>query len=65
MVRFRPMGLTRFTWRRSDSDASDREFEDAMRLAYERLRADPVAWREYIEEIASIDPAFADLLDSR
>lgn len=28
-----------------------------MRVAYERLKADPAAWRDYMEELASIDPA--------
>jgi hypothetical protein len=27
-----------------------------MREAYERLRADPVAWDDWMEECASIDP---------
>lgn len=31
-----------------------------MQRAYERLKADPVAWREYMEELATIDPAFMD-----
>lgn len=34
-----------------------------MRAAYERLRADPVAWRDYMEELASIDPALVDPAD--
>jgi hypothetical protein len=62
-ISFRPLGLTRLTWQRSCPDGSDREFEEAMRRAFERLSADPVAWREYLEESASINPAFADLLD--
>lgn len=60
-VRFRSMGLTRLTWRRCGSECEDREFAIAMQRAYERLKADPVAWREYMEEIASINPALADL----
>jgi hypothetical protein len=64
-VRFRPLGLTRLTWRRPYLDDGDREFADAMQRAYERLRADPIAWREYMEELASIDPAFAELIDAR
>lgn len=31
-----------------------------MREAYERLKADPIAWKEYMEELASIDPAIVD-----
>lgn len=58
-VRFRPLGLTRLTWRRN-SARSNRAFEKAMREAYERLKADPVAWRDYMEELASIDPAIVD-----
>ena len=54
------MGLTRLSWRRSDSECCDRAFEIAMQRAYERLKADPVAWREYMEELASIDPVFMD-----
>lgn len=57
------MGLTRLTWRRYDCDCADRAFEDAMRAAYERLKADPVAWRDYVEELASIDPALVDPAD--
>jgi hypothetical protein len=42
---------------------ADRAFEEVMRLAYERLKADPVAWRDYMEELASIDPALVDPAD--
>lgn len=62
-VRFRPMGLTRLSWRRHDSAREEREFEEAMRAAYDRLKADPVAWRDYMEELASIDPAIVDPAD--
>ena len=61
-VRFRPLGLTRLTWPRN-SPRSNRAFEEAVRAAYERLRADPVAWRDYMEELASIDPALVDPAD--
>lgn len=38
-------------------DPSERnsEFARGMREAYERLRADPVAWADWMEECASID----------
>ena len=39
-------------------DPSERnsEFARRMRESYERLRADPVAWDDWMEECASIDP---------
>lgn len=32
------------------------DFARQMRESYERLRADPAAWDEWMEECASIDP---------
>jgi len=39
-------------------DPSERtsDFARRMRESYDRLRADPVAWNEWMEECASIDP---------
>jgi hypothetical protein len=36
-----------------------RSFDDQARVAFERLRADPAAWREYLDECAAIDPLLA------
>ena len=32
------------------------DFARRMRESYERLRADPAAWNDWMEECASIDP---------
>jgi hypothetical protein len=39
-----------------DPMADDTDFARRMRASYERLRADPAAWAEWMEECASIDP---------
>jgi len=39
-----------------DPAARDSDFARRMRESYERLRADPAAWADWMEECASIDP---------
>ncbi|HEX8831524.1 MAG TPA: hypothetical protein VF705_10180 [Longimicrobium sp.] len=39
-----------------DSDDEGREFGERMREAFDRLRADPAAWQDYVDEVASITP---------
>jgi hypothetical protein len=39
-----------------DPSLGDADFARGMREAYERLRADPAAWTDWMEECASIDP---------
>jgi len=39
-----------------DPAVGDSDFVRRMREAYERLRADPAAWADWMEECASIDP---------
>lgn len=51
-------GIVRFRTRPQpyDPERSSREFAGRLRASYERLRADPEAWRAELEERAAWDP---------
>ena len=51
-------GISRFCSRPQpyDPERSSRVLAERLRASYERLRADPAAWREELEERAAWDP---------
>lgn len=51
-------GISRFRSRPQpyDPERSSRALAERLRASYERLRADPIAWREELEERAAWDP---------
>ncbi len=53
-VRFPGRGITRLRSRSSELDRVGRIFGERMREAFDRLRADPVAWQDYVDEVASM-----------
>lgn len=55
-VPFPRRGITRLRSRPYDPDRAGREFGERMRQAFDRLRADPVAWQDYVDELASMNP---------
>jgi hypothetical protein len=55
-ARFQHRGITRLRSRAGDPDRAGREFGERMREAFDRLRADPVAWKDYVDEFASMNP---------
>lgn len=55
-ARFPHRGITRLRSRPCDPDRAGREFGERMREAFDRLRADPVAWKDYMDEFASMNP---------
>jgi hypothetical protein len=55
-ARFPRRGITRLRSCAYDPDRAGREFGERMRAAFDRLRADPVAWQDYVDEFASMNP---------
>jgi len=55
-VRFPRRGITRLRSRPYRFERAGREFGRQMREAFARLRADPVAWQDYVDEVGSIMP---------
>jgi hypothetical protein len=55
-ARFPRRGITQLSLRTYCPDCAGREFGERMREAFDRLRADPVAWQDYVDEFASMNP---------